>query len=115
MNQSEHTVAALNLVGKWRVLFTGWQLGTRPKGDPEGDAVRDHREISILLRVESSALIRVLLEKGLITHDEWLVAMEAEALELDRLFQRRFPGVRASDDGLIFDKRALPWMKGWKP
>lgn len=34
----------LNVVCKWRSLFAGWQLGTRPKGDPESDAVRDHRE-----------------------------------------------------------------------
>lgn len=113
--QSDRTVAALNLVGKWRTLFTGWQLGTRVKGDPEGDAVRDHREVSILLRVESSALIRVLLERGIITHDEWMAALEAEALELDKLYQRRFPGVRASQDGLVMDARVADWMAGWKP
>lgn len=40
--------SALNRVTKWRSIFTGWQLGTRAKGDPEGDAVRDHRELSII-------------------------------------------------------------------
>mgnify|MGYP001587156880 CR=1 FL=1 len=40
----------INRLTKWRTLFTGWQLGTRAKGDPEGDAVRDHREVTILLR-----------------------------------------------------------------
>jgi hypothetical protein len=53
-------IQALNRVAKWRGLFAGWQLGTRPKGDPECDAVRDHREITILLRVEASALTRLL-------------------------------------------------------
>lgn len=43
--QHERTMNALNILTKWRVLFTGWQLGTRPKGDPEGDAVREHREL----------------------------------------------------------------------
>jgi hypothetical protein len=113
MTQSDRTEAALNLVAKWRTLFTGWQVGTRVKGDPEGDAVRDHREVSILLRVESSAMARVLLEKGIITRDEWMAALEAEALELDALYQRQFPGVRASAEGLTIDRRALPWMKGW--
>ena len=59
-------IQALNRVAKWRTLFAGWQLGTRPKGDPESDAVRDHREITILLRVEQSAIIGLLIRKGII-------------------------------------------------
>jgi hypothetical protein len=47
---------ALNRLTKWRNVFVGWQLGTREKGDPEGDAVRDHREQSIILRAEVTAL-----------------------------------------------------------
>jgi len=107
--------SALNRVAKWRVLFTGWQLGTRPKGDPEGDAVRDHREVTILLRAEVSALAQLLAAKGLVTQGEWEDALEAEADALNALFERRFPGVRASEIGLHLDKRVLPWMKGWKP
>jgi hypothetical protein len=111
----ERMMRALNIVTKWRVLFTGWQLGTRPKGDPEGDAVRDHREVTILLRVEVTALTGLLLEKGLITDEDLSAAFEKEAVELDRMYAQRFPGVTASEAGLTFDKRALPWMKGWKP
>jgi len=114
-DQHERAHRALNIVTKWRVLFTGWQLGTRPKGDPEGDAVRDHRELSILLRVEMSALAGLLLRLGAITEDEWLAALEAEAIQLDKDYERKFPGVTASKDGLTFDKRASAWMKGWKP
>lgn len=106
---------ALNVLTKWRVLLTGWQLGTRPKGDPEGDAVRDHREVTILLRAESSALVGLLLAKGVITQAEWLDALRREAEQLNKDFERRFPGVTASEEGLTIDKRTLPWMKGWKP
>jgi hypothetical protein len=35
-------VKALQKLAKWRLIFAGWQLGTRLKGDPECDAVRDH-------------------------------------------------------------------------
>lgn len=112
---ADETMKALNVLAKWRVLFTGWQLGTRPKGDPEGDAVRDHREVTILLRVESSALVGLLLAKGVITEAEWLDALCREAGRLNKDFERRFPGVTASEEGLTIDKRALPWMKGWKP
>jgi len=114
-NQRERTMKALNILAKWRTLFTGWQLGTRPKGDPEGDAVRDHREATIVLRAEVSAFTGLLREKGVFTDDEWLAALEREAKELNADYERRFPGVTASETGLTIDKRALPWMKGWKP
>ena len=109
---------ALNRVAKWRSLFAGWQLGTRPKGDPESDAVRDHREITILLRVEGSALTGLLIRKGLITGKEWEAALEREANELSKDYARRFPGVTAADHGLVMDPQkidAAGWMKGWKP
>lgn len=115
MNQRERTMAALNRLAKWRTLFTGWQLGTRLKGDPEGDAVRDHREATILLRAEATALAGLLLRKGIIAEEEWLAALELEANELNAMYENRFPGVTAHQDGLTFDKRTLPWMKGWKP
>ncbi len=107
---------ALNRVAKWRTLLTGWQLGTRPKGDPEGDAVRDHREATILLRAEVTALTRLLIEKGVFTQDEYETVLANEADELSKLFERRFPGVTATAVGLTFDtQRASEWMKGWKP
>lgn len=113
--QHERTMRALNILTKWRVHFTGWQLGSRLKGDPEGDAVRDHRECTILLRAEVNALASVLLEKGVCTEEEWLTALEREADGLAKAFAERWPGVTATEDGLVLDKRALPWMKGWRP
>jgi len=114
-DQRTRTLSALNILAKWRTLFSGWQLGTRVKGDPEGDAVRDHREVTILLRAETSAIVGLLTSKGIITNDEWLAALEQEAVLLEQAYQDRFPGVRASEVGLTFDKRAVAWMKGWKP
>lgn len=113
--QGERTQRALNIAAKWRGLFAGWQLGTRVKGDPESDAVRDHREQSILLRIESSALVQVLLAKGIIGHDEWLAALEVEAKELCAMLERRFPGVVAFEDGLRIDARVATFMEGWRP
>lgn len=106
---------ALNIVTKWRVLLTGWQLGTRAKGDPEGDAVRDHREATILLRAEVSALVAVLVEQGVCTAQQWAEALEREAVQLNADFENRFPGVTASEQGLTLDGRAAAWMTGWKP
>lgn len=107
---------SLNILAKWRVLFTGWQLGTRAKGDPEGDAVRDHREATILLRAEVSALAGLLLRKGVFSDVEWDTALADEADLLNKDFERKFPGVTASEDGLSMDpRRVAEWMSGWKP
>ncbi len=107
---------ATQRLAKWRVLFAGWQLGTRPKGDPEGDAVRDHREITILLRAEMNALLGLLVAKGICTAEEFTVALEREADLLSADYARRFPGIRAADHGLEFVPHiAADTMRGWRP
>ncbi len=105
----------LNRLGKWRVLLAGWQLGTRAKGDPEGDAVRNHRELTLILRAESSALIQLLIAKGVFTGGEFSNQVEQEARLLCEALAQRFPGIIATDDGLLFDLRAAETMKGWRP
>lgn len=106
---------ALNRVAKWRVLLAGWQLGTRAKGDPESDAVRDHREVTIMLRVEVQALSALLIRKRVFTDKEWDAQLAIEAALLDQGFEQRFPGVKSTPDGLDIDIRAAEWMKDWKP
>lgn len=107
---------ALNKLAKWRTVFAGWQLGTRPKGDPECDAVRDHREVSIVLRCELSALVTLLIEKKVITEDEMAAAMEKEAALLDQDYEQKFPGFKATQDGIDIDvAKARETTKGWRP
>lgn len=107
---------ALNRLAKWRTVFAGWQLGTRPQTDPECQAVRDHREATMLLRVEVNALAGLLIAKGVFTPDEWDGQLRNEAELLNRAYEERFPGFRATDEGLTMDvTRAAETMKGWKP
>ena len=109
--------AALERVAKWRTLLAGWQLGTRPKGEPESDAVRDHREATIMLRVEVTALVGLLLKKGIITIEEYDAALELEADELSKAFSRKFRGVTATDAGLsinIAEVQEHETFKGWR-
>lgn len=108
-------VAALQRLAKWRLLFAGWQLGTRPKGDPESDAVRDHREATLMLRAEVSALVGLLIAKGAFTADEFHASLGEEAERLSADLSRRFPGITAVDEGLRMDERAAETMKGWRP
>lgn len=106
----------LNKLAKWRSVFAGWQLGTRLKGDPEGDAVRDHREATILLRAEVTALVTVLVQRGVITLQDWKQTLEAEAAHLDRAYEERFPGFQTTQNGVEINlKRAVETTKGWKP
>lgn len=107
---------ALEKLAKWRTVFAGWQLGTRAKGDPECDAVRDHREVTILLRAELSALTRALIDRHVITASNFLAAIEQEAIQLDRDYRDRFPGFEATEVGITIDTaKARETTKGWKP
>lgn len=111
----ERSMAALNKLAKWRSVFAGWQLGTRVKGDPEYDAVRDHREVTILLRAEVNVLTKILLDAQVCTQQELLQAMTDEAALLEQGYEQRFPGIKAVEDGMQFDARAAETMKGWRP
>lgn len=107
---------AANKLAKWRAVFAGWQLGTRAKGDPESDAVRDHRENTLMTRVEVNALTNLLADKGIITLDEFNEAFVVEAEEMEHMLEGLFPGFRSSHDGMVIDpKVAAETTKRWRP
>jgi hypothetical protein len=116
MEKNQSLLAALNKLGKWRMVFAGWQLGTRTADDPECKAVRDHREVTILLRAEANALLHLLLEKKVITLAEWEAELERQAALLDQDYQKAFPGFRATDSGISVNTAlAKDTMSGWRP
>ena len=92
--------AALEKLAKWRKFFAGWQLGTRPMDDGEYRAVADQRELFILMRAELTAVTGLLIRKGVFTQKEFQVALEAEAWQLDRDYEKAYPGFRTSATGL---------------
>lgn len=114
-NLEQRFYGALNKITKWRSVFAGWQLGTRSKDDPECRAVKDHREVTILLRVEVTALTKLLLDKGICTLEELQQAVIEEAGLLEKDYEKRFPGIKATDIGVSFDHRAIETMRNWKP
>lgn len=118
VTQHARTQRALNLLAKWRSLFAGWQLGTRPLTDPVCAAVRDHREATLLHRAELTALALVLLDKKIITVQEWERYLERAADDLSSTLTTRFPGATANDHGLHIDPlEAQVWMADlhWLP
>jgi hypothetical protein len=113
---AELATATLERLCKWRTVLAGWQLGTRAKGDPEGDAVRDQRELLLLLRTEVTALTAILLEKKVCTEDEINAAVIREAEFQMHALEKRFPGFKAESWGMRMDTaEAAQTMKGWKP
>lgn len=106
----------LQRLGKWRTVFASWQLGTRLKGDPECDAIRDHRELSMSLRAEVNALTCLLAKKGVFAIDEFVAQLDEESRHLCREYERRFPGFRATDEGMNINVAiASDTMQGWRP
>lgn len=106
----------LNRVAKWRSVFAGWQLGTRLDTDAESRALRDHREVTILLRIEVNALTKCLIDAGVITARSYTEQVIVEAEHLDEAFARKFPGMKSTDDGIQYDlPLAAETMKGWPP
>ena len=107
----------MNQLAKWRVLFAGWQLGTRPKGDPECDAVSDSRELLLLMRVELNAIVRILQEKKIVTVDETHRILIEEIEYYMKHLEQRFPGVKSTDMGLTLDMPTIVkagWMRNWR-
>jgi hypothetical protein len=106
----------LNTLAKWRSVFAGWQLGTRPNTDPECQAVRDHRELTMLLRAEVNALTKLLLDAGVITPRALTEQVIVEAEYLSKSYERKFPGMSATPDGIAYSlPEAVETMKGWLP
>lgn len=106
----------MNRVAKWRSVFAGWQLGTRPDTDAECRAVRDHREATILLRAEMSAIAGLLIAKGVFTAEEYKAQIHEECKYLCEAYERQFPGFKASDDGMVIDPQlAAKTTRTWKP
>lgn len=121
MAMSEEEVATrlekvANRVAKWRAHFAGWQLGTRESTDPEAQAVRDQRELLILLRAEVNALTGLLVDAGVFSSQGFSERLIDELEHLDRSYAKRWPGCEAHDDGMHYlIPECVESMRGWRP
>jgi hypothetical protein len=107
---------AFNILAKWRTVFAGWQLGTRTKDDAEGQAVRYAAEQRLIMRAELSAVIRLLIEKGVFTAEEFDTVSADEAMILSKALEKRFPGYKADENGMIMNVAlARDTMANWRP
>src|SRR5512146_944347 len=100
MTLSDRLRAATEKFAKWRLVFASWQLGTRSKTDPECQAVRDHREATMMLRAEVNALTRLLFTYTSVTQEDFERVLLDEIEYLDRGYEQRFPGIRTDAEGV---------------
>lgn len=110
------TMNPVERLAKWRSVFAAWQLGTRSENDAECKAVKDHREATILLRAEVNALTGLLIEKGVFSAQEFTQKLVEEAEQLSADFEKRFPGIKATDTGMSYDLQQIQQhgtMSGW--
>lgn len=86
--------------------------GDAGAGESTWPAVREHRETSLRLRAELNALTALLLDKGVVTEQEYLAKVELAAAQLDEDLERRFPGARTTDIGVRFYDmdRVMEWL-----
>lgn len=111
-----NTRKVFEILGKWRAHFAGWQLGTRSSEDPECQAVRDHREVTIMLRAQMNAMASLLIKKGVVTEQELDQMMALAAIDLCESYEKRWPGARATPEGMTYSiELSKPWMSKWKP
>lgn len=99
----------LEALAKWRRVFMQWQLGARGKGDPEGDAVVNHYEMTILMRAELNAFCGLMIQKGVFTALEFTAQCEVEAEYLTKAYEGKFPGFSAAETGITLQApHAMP-------
>ncbi len=60
-------------------------------------------------------LTAMLIERGVFTAAEFTSALGDEAVHLSESYEKRFPGFRAEDTGMVMDRRATETTKGWRP
>lgn len=108
MNAGDRSTAALNRLCKWRTVFAGWMFGSQPESYGPTQAMRDFTDARLIQRAEVSALVTLLIEKGVFTVDEMNEAVAREADFLSKSLERKFPGAKATDVGLeIFDAKVF--------
>lgn len=106
----------LNRLCKFRMILAGQHVGTKTASDIETRAFRDLYDKLLIMRAEHSALTALLMEKGLITADEFAHQVSDEAAWLISQYQQKYPGVTATDQGLTINRdKVSSWLKDFRP
>lgn len=106
---------AMERFTKWRRVFAAWQTGNLSDNGPEAAAIRDHREVTMVLRAEVNALAGLLIKKGVFTSEEFTEQIIEEAGHLTKAYEGLFPGFKVDNLGLnITVPECLETIKKWE-
>jgi len=116
---------ALNRLTKWRRLLAAWHHGARvllpgqsPKLDSSAEvaATIDSEERLLIFRAELSALTSLLIQKGVISVQEFNHSTIAAADDLNMQLSKAWPGISADATGLTFSYLGVVTMneRGFK-
>lgn len=92
-------------ISHWKVVFANWQLGTRDNNDGAFLAIQDAKEADLRTNIKLDALIKLLLERGLVSEECLLVEQIDVANKLETSLEGKFVGAVANDDGMVYDAR----------
>jgi hypothetical protein len=98
---------ALQQLCKWRTVLAGWHMGSGFVDTPGVSAMRDLMDKWLIMRAENNAIMRLLLDKGIMTPADFQKQLEEEAVHLDEDMAQMFPGFRSSQEGIVVFDVAL--------
>ena len=98
---------------RWPIGLVGEFLGTRLKSDPQARAARRWLRKLLKTDAECLALGGILMDKGLITREEYEAAVQIAARGICLELEREFPGIVARDDGVAIGPEFIKTGKDW--
>lgn len=90
----------VNRIRHWRTHIAQLVVGPA-HGTPPFAALEHMAEQQLLQRIETNAIVGILLTAGIVTKEDAGAIMQLEAQKLEAQLERRFPGFRATDEGII--------------
>lgn len=98
---------------RWPIGVIGEFTGTRSDKDPQARAARRWLRRLLMTQAEQLAIFAVLMDKGLVTKQEYQDALQNAAHTLCVELEAEFPGLAARDNGVDIDKRFIETAKDW--
>ena len=100
----EYYAKLMNRVVQWKEILANWELGTKDDTDGTYRAVQDARDGDIRRGVKLEALTELLLSRGVIRPEELIEKQIELAVRFDKSMEDKFPGAKATDDGIEVDE-----------
>lgn len=92
--------AAMQKLCKWRMLFCGKWMGTASRTNTQAQCIRDVFSQLVLVRAEVNAITKILVDKKVVSHEEFCQVTIKEVELLDESYKQEFPGFESTSYGV---------------